>query len=176
MKKRALFVLALCLFFSGCTQHLPLKYEHDITAKELIDFQFKHSGFEDSFLKNIASGALPSIRQNIQKLLKRELTYIENNALEKVIVKAVNRVYSENLYKKPLTKFYQQHYTTKEITDIFEFYNTPTGQKTLRLTKKLLSKIDKIDAAITTDKKDEFSDMFVLEFQKTFLDSKENSK
>lgn len=81
---------------------------------------------------------------------RSDLSETQKNELKVVLVEESNRLskkLQENLFKKVnfnqileeiMIGLYDKNYSTEELNDLLAFYKTPTGQKTLKITQKLM--------------------------------------
>lgn len=56
------------------------------------------------------------------------------NKYEKKLIRLLQEKVSWKQFRVPLTKVYSKHFTEEQITDLINFYNTPTGKVLLEKT------------------------------------------
>ncbi|KKP35479.1 MAG: hypothetical protein UR26_C0004G0026 [candidate division TM6 bacterium GW2011_GWF2_32_72] len=115
MKK---LLLLLILFLS------PRVFCH--TTEENVKFVFKQSQ------KYPITSALFNMRMNVVEILKYKITDEENKEITKIeeqYIKTILDFFDKNIAK--ITVIYKKYFTDSEIEELFQFYNSDLGQKTI---------------------------------------------
>ena len=118
MKKNITFLLTLFLFTSVAYANDPVRENHDDAINLL-----RSMGMEKTF--NDSSQAMIQQISNGDKKTYAELSVFMHKVLN----------YKE--IEPQMADIYARNYTKSELQDILDFYNSPTGKKSLRLMPKI---------------------------------------
>ena len=172
MRSIAKFSVALVVLVTSCGPEADPREDQirrQLLAQDLTNLEFGSGGF-DTLFDTMSTLVLAVLRPTLEETIGRELSHTENDRLKLILDQVFRDVYPRQLWVDRIVPIYAQVFSANELQEIIEFYQTPIGQKLLRMEPRLTRELEKAGEEIVASREEEFGERFEAEFVRAFME------
>lgn len=142
---------------------------HERLTRQMVNMEF-NKGVFDEISAQLAQTILVGLPEAFQARIGRDLSAVEQEHLQAVVMGVVRDVYSQDMWEESMVPIYMKYLTADEVAAILRFYETPVGDKLLSLQGTVMREGNSARQQLLSEHNDTFTARFMEVLAEEFPD------